>query len=113
MAGRRTHASRPSLQVQVPTVDDSTTQRAFDVLTTAVQNIQNKRQRDVVTADLVVGTNKVSHGLGRPCTGFTVTLSATNLNFSAALDKTNTNPDHEVWVTVAGSAAAGVSIEVY
>ena len=69
MAAKFVTSPRSVARVQVPSVQDATTQRAFDVVTDAITNLQGKQGRTVVTANLVVGTNKVAHGLGRNCQG--------------------------------------------
>ncbi len=113
MAGRKTVATRPVAQVQVPAVDDVATQRALDVLVGAVQSQQTGRQRVTITFDLVVGTNKVRHGLGRSCTGYNVTPTTADATFAHAIDKTNPSPQLEVWITVVGIAQPSATIEVF
>ena len=113
MAGRS--GVRPAVvpQVQVTAVEDAATQRALDALASAVQDQQARRQRDVVSFNLVVGTNKVSHGLGRPCTGYTVTPTTVSAAFAHALDTTNPHPEREVWITVIGASQEGASVEIF
>lgn len=53
MAARRTARLEPAPQVQVPDVDDEKTQRAFDALTSTVQQLQRNR---VPTAPSVTGS---------------------------------------------------------
>lgn len=112
MAGRRAIAAKPLGQLQTPSVEDATTQRAFEVVTGAVQELQTKRNRDVVTANLIVGTNRIRHNLGRACAGYTLTPTTANATFAHAIDKTNPRPDLEVWITVIGVAQTAATIEV-
>ncbi len=113
MAGRRFIPARTISQLQAPAVEDATTQRAFDVVVGAVQDLQAKRKRDVVEADLVVGTNRVPHSLGRACEGYTLTPTTADATFAHAIDKTNPRPDLEVWITVIGVAQDGATVEVF
>jgi hypothetical protein len=104
---------RPSSHVQVPAVESASTQRALDALTDAVQTLQGKRERDHLTVDLVVGTNKVQHGLGRACIGYTVTPTYATIAFGHALDTTNPHPEREVWIVVLGSDQPAAVVEVF
>ncbi len=113
MAGRKAVPGRGITLAQPPSVKDTETQRAIDTLTTAVQNIQTQRNRDLVVADLVVGTNKIVHGLGRPCEGYSLTPKVANLAFGHALNTSNTVPELEVWIDVVGSSSDGARIEIY
>lgn len=111
MAGRHVPRRQVVERVQVPGVDDPSTQRAFDVLKDAVADLQARPQRVPVSASLVVGTNKVKHGLGRALTGYHLTPMST-VAFTHALDKTNPRPDLEVWITVAGNSVTCI-LEVF
>ena len=116
MAGRspRDHRASPVARVQPPAVADSATQRAIDVLAGALQDQQSKRQYDVVqNVDLVVGTNKVTHGLGRACVGYNLTATVADATFAHAIDTDNTHPEREVWITVVGVDQPAATIEVY
>lgn len=113
MAGRRIVPTRPVVGLQTPNVSEATTQRAIDVLTGSISALQAKRNRDVITANLIVGTNRVRHGLGRALSGYTLTPTTANAGFAHALDKTNPRPDLEVWITVIGVAQTGATVEVY
>ncbi len=104
---------RPTAHVQVPAVEDASTQRALDAVADAVQTLQGKRERDHLTVDLVVGTNKVPHGLGRACIGYTVTPTYATIAFGHALDTSNPNPDREVWIVVLGSDQTAAIVEVF
>ncbi len=48
MAGRSTSRGRPVTQAQTPSVDDPKVQRALEVLTLAVQELQARRVVDVI-----------------------------------------------------------------
>lgn len=113
MAGRRIIPIRARPQAVVPSVDDPQVARAIDVVADAVQSLQQKADRVLVTADLVIGTNKVRHGLGRACRGYNVTPSVATIAFAHALNTTNPRPDLEVWISVVGSDMPKAQIEVY
>lgn len=110
MAGRKTNGIRPSAYVQTPSVKDSDSQRAFDALTDAVQALQTQRQRVPVIYDLVVGTNRVTTGLGRRAQGCTLTPTVTDAMFawSFAVDD-----DRTVIITVIGAAQPACPLEIW
>lgn len=113
MAGRAAAAPRAIQQVQPPSVEDATTQRALDTLAAALQNLQARAQRVPVDVDLVVGTNRVQHDLGRAATGYTLTATVADATFAHCIDKSNPNPDREVWIVVVGVAQPGARVEIY
>lgn len=113
MPGRAVTRPRFVSAVTTPAVEDPTTQRAFDTVTTAIQKLQATRERDHVTADLLIGSNHVRHGLGRPCVGYTITPSVATIAFAHAIDRTNPRPDQEVWISVVGSDMPAATIEVW
>lgn len=109
MAGRRPQQARPVAQVQAPGAD-GTLVRAVQ----ALQALQAPRSRDVIqNVDLVLGTNKLPHKLGRAVAGYVITLKTADLGFGHALDESNPAPEREVWIEVVGNDAARVTIEVY
>lgn len=113
MAGRRAIAIRPVSRTQIPTVEDSTVQRALELVSSDIQDLQDKRNRDVLTFNLLIGTNRVPHGLGRPVTGFTVTATIASASFAHAINTSNTRPDLEVWIDVVGLDMPNAIIEVF
>lgn len=113
MAARRPKTIRPVSTTLIPFVDDPKISRAFDVVSNAVQDLQAQRQRDLVTADLVVGTNRVRHGLARAVVGYTITPSVATIAFAHALAAGNPHPELEVWIDVVGSDMPATKIEVY
>lgn len=113
MAGRHPGRVRPVASVQAPNVDDVVTQQALDKILSALNSQQSLRQRDVVAFDLVVGTNKVRHGLGRACVGYNLTPTSASAAFAHAIDKTNPHPEFEVWITVIGVAQPAATVEVF
>ena len=86
MPGRKAVPARAIRSIHVPTVKDPDSARAFDIMIAAVQDLQAARNRDVVTFNLVVGTNRIAHGLGRPCLGYTLTKTVTDASFDHAID---------------------------
>ncbi len=113
MSGRRAVRPLGVARVPVSRTKDADTNRALTSIAFAVQKVQSDRKRFVVEADLVVGTNKIPHSLGRPCAGYTVTPTEADATFAHAIDKTNPRPDREVWITVVGVAQPGAIVEVF
>ena len=113
MAGRRIIPIRPAAQAVVPNVDDPQVSRALDVVADAVQDLQGRAQRVVVAADLVIGTNKIRHGLGRACKGYSIVPSVATIAFAHALNTANPRPDLEVWISVIGSDMPKAQVEVF
>jgi hypothetical protein len=79
----------------------------------AVQQLQSPRSRDVVTFDLVIGSNHVRHSLGRDVVGYSLTATVADASFAHAIDATNPIPGREVWIDVIGAAQPGARIEVF
>lgn len=113
MAARKPVQPRARHRVHVPRVDDAATARAFDAVSTSVQRLQNRPERFTTEVDLVVGTNRVRHTLGRKCFGYSLTPTVADATFAHALDTSNPRPDLEVWITVVGAAQPGARIEVH
>lgn len=113
MSGKRAIAPRSVSRMQLPSVQDATTNRAFDVISEAVSALQSRQASVLVFSDLVVGVNKIVHGLGRKCVGYNLTPTTANATFAHALDKTNPRPDKEVWITVVGVGQTAATIEVF
>lgn len=99
--------------MQLPSVDDPTTARALDSVTAAVTDLQSIRDRDHLTADLIVGTNKIQHGLGRAPIGYTITPTVADATFAHAINKSNPRPELELWITVVGVGQPGAAVEVW
>lgn len=113
MAGRRPLRPRGVSSLAIAAVDDEATNRALDQVGTAIQKLQTDRNRAVVVTDLLVGTNKVRHGLGRPVAGYTVTPTYLTIAFGHAINQTNPRPDLEVWIDVVGSDQLKTSVEIW
>lgn len=114
MPARKATPIRPVGRVQAATVKDTTTQQALDAVASAVQALQARRERDYQTVNLVVGINRIPHGLGRPYLGFNLTRKTLNIAFDACVAaETNPRPDREIWIDVTGSAETDVALEVY
>lgn len=113
MAGRAIQRPRAVQSLSLPSVGDEATQRALDALDVAIQRLQAGRSRQVVTADLVVGTNEVQHGLGRPAAGYTLVPTVADATFAHAIDDTNPHPEREIWVVVVGVAQPGARLEIW
>lgn len=113
MAGRRVVTPRTTAALQLPAVEDETTQRALDKLVVAVADVRGRSRATIEGVDLVVGTNRVSHGLGRRVVGAHVTPSVASAAFGYALDTTNPRPDLEAWITVVGTDQPACVVEVW
>lgn len=113
MAGRRPQRIGPVSALGVTQVDDPQTARAFEETSAAIQRLQRARSREAVTVDLIVGTNKVQHSLGRAAMGYTLTPTVADATFAHALDTTNPRPDLEVWITVIGVAQSDARVELW
>lgn len=113
MAGRRVQRIRSVSSMSVVQVEDEATARALDQVGDAVQKLQATRQRDVKTVDLIVGQNRVRHGLGRPAVGYTITPTVADATYADALDVTNPHPELEVWITVVGVAQPDARVEMF
>jgi hypothetical protein len=113
MAARRAERPRSVLTTAAPRVADANTERALGAIRTSLELLQEAPQRDVVTFDLAIGTNKVRHGLARPVRGYTITATTVSAAFAHAIDTTNPRPDLEVWISVVGTDQDGAVIEVW
>lgn len=113
MPGRRSvpPKSRPSLATGA--VEDVKTARAVDQMKTAVQQLQAGPAFDHIETDLAVGTNAVSHALGRDARHVSITPTIADATFAWALNTTdNPHPDRQVLIDVVGVAQPGARILV-
>ena len=113
MAGRRPQRHRTVSSLSIAQVDDEATQRALDQVTAALQKLQASRDRDVKTVDLIVGQNRVRHGLGRTAMGYTITPTFLTIAWAHAIDVENPHPELEVWIDVVGSDQPGARVEIW
>lgn len=113
MAGRATQRPRAVSSLAVVQVDDANTARALSNVGDAVKKLQIGRDRDAKTFDLVIGTNRVRHGLGRAPLGYTITPTVASAVFAHAIDTTNPRPELEVWIAVIGTAQPGARVEIF
>ena len=113
MAGRRSISPRVGPSTNPISVDDPQVDRAITEVRSSVQRLETQRSRVVITAALVVGTNKIRHGLGRPVLGYTITPTVAAADFAHALDRTNPHPHLEVWIAVVGTEQPAAVIEVF
>ncbi len=113
MAGRRAQPPRASATLSILPTGDAKVDASLKLVEQAVQALQANASRDLVQADLIVGTNRIAHGLGRAVRGYTVTATAADASFAHALDLSNPHPDREVWITVVGVAQTDAQIEVF
>lgn len=113
MPARHARSPRSVAITQVPRIKDHDTDRAVASLDSAIKTLQVDRKRITKRADLVVGSNHISHGLGRACEGCNVTPTVADDTFAFAIDRTNPRPDLEVWITVVGVDQPDATVEVY
>jgi hypothetical protein len=113
MPGRRPKRARAVSSLSVVQAEDESTNRALAQVGDAVQKLQAKRDRDAKTVDLLVGTNKVRHGLGRPVLGYTITPTYLTIAFGHALNTGNPHPELEVWIDVVGSDQEKARVEIF
>lgn len=107
MAGRV-----PQRPGRVPTlsVGDAASPR---MVAGAVSDLARAARRVRLRVDLVVGQNRIAHGLGRAVEGYSITPTVAAAGFAHAIDETNPSPELEVWITVIGSAQPQARIEVW
>jgi hypothetical protein len=79
----------------------------------AVSDLARAARRVRLRVDLVVGQNRIAHGLGRAVEGYSITPTVAAAGFAHAIDETNPSPELEVWITVIGSAQPQARIEVW
>lgn len=113
MAGRVPQRPRGVSSLLTVTVEDEATQRALDALAGAVQKLLAGRERQAMKLDLLIGINKIRHGLGRAFAGYTVTPTFATIAFGHALSTENPHPELELWVDVVGSDQFGARLEVW
>jgi hypothetical protein len=113
MAARRSKPPRQIDRTPAVEVKDEQTDRALTLIRQHLDRLDAARKRDSVTVDLVVGTNRVRHGLGRAVTGYTVTATVADATFAHAIDRNNPRPDLEVWIAVVGVAQPAAVVEVW
>lgn len=100
-------ASRPQI-VPIQASTASSQQIAFDQLERLAAKLPVPRA--TITVDLIVGTNRIVHGLGRKSRGATVSPSVADATFAWSHA-----PDGDLVavITVVGVAQPGASVEIY
>jgi hypothetical protein len=107
---------RPQQRQQLQTgtlidADPAKVSRHLSDLVTAVDaTARRTADRTVVTADLVVGDNRIAHGLGRPARGATVTPTVADASFAWALTGGDTK---QAVITVIGVAQSKATVELF
>lgn len=110
-----TKATRPKQRQQLQTgtlvnADPAAVSRALGDLATAQQATDRRViDRVRVTVDLVLGANRVSHGLGRPALHATVAPTVADAAFAWALTGGDAK---QAVITVVGVPQPGASVEV-
>ncbi len=113
MAGRRPKRVRQISGLSIAGVDDPAAQRALEQIEAEVQRLAAARLRDVKVSNLVIGTNRIAHGLGRRVVGYTITPTFCTIAFAHAINLENPHPEREVWIDVVGSDQDNAIIEVF
>lgn len=117
MANSRAQRPRTIPQIANAASDpDRATSAAIDQLTTEVARIGGLAvlSRQVIVTALVVGVNRINHGLRRPVRGYTLTPSVADASFAHALTTAgNTDPRTCLLITVVGVAQPTATLEVY
>jgi hypothetical protein len=113
MAGRRARPPRGKERTPAIEVKDEQTDRALTQIRLHLDKLDAARKRDAIEFDLVVGTNKIPHGLGRPVAGYTITPTVADATFAHRIDRENPRPDLTVWIVVVGVAQPNALVEVY
>jgi len=114
MAARRAPALRSTAGIESLRAPDPAAQPQLTKVVEAIRALQQTAlARNAVTVSLVVGTNKVQHGLGRAYVGYTVTPTFATVAFGHAVAPGNPRPDLEVWIDVVGSAQPNAVVEVF
>ena len=114
MSAQRAQRPKQRQQLQTGTLvntDSAAVSRALGDLATAQQATDRRVvDRVRVTVDLVVGDNRVSHGLGRVARGATVTPTTADASFAWALTG---GDSRQAVITVVGVGQAKASVELY
>lgn len=113
MAGRRARPPRGKERTPAIEVKDEQTDRALTQIRLHLDKLDAARKRDVIEFDLVIGTNKVPHGLGRAAVGYTITPSVASAAFAHALNRDNPRPDLSVWIDVVGADQPNAIVEAF
>lgn len=112
MPGRRAIPPKSAQFAPNTDVEDPAISRAVDQLRTGLQREQKRRDNDVITKDLVVGTNAIEHSLGREPAFVSVTPTVADASFGWALHLKNPHPDRQVLIDVVGVGQPGARIFV-
>jgi hypothetical protein len=103
---------RPGLDGIAVGIADPVTSRAMGAIQDAVNRLNRADTRQVVTADLKVGSNEIAHSLGRIARGCTLTPTVASAAFSWAWVDPGSKQDR-VFIDVIGAAQPGAKLEVY
>lgn len=109
MAAKRPSPPRPRDQVVAfATNTPDSTQRAVDQLQQAAGKLSAPRSVRVV--DLIVGANRINHGLGRKAQGATVAPTVADATFAWSFAP---DGDRVAIITVVGVAQPGATVECF
>lgn len=91
-------------------VEDGATQRALDDVATAVNKLEQAGDRVSVAVDLIIGDNRINHGLGRKPNGATLTPTVADASFAWAMTSAD---ERQVVIEVIGAAQPGAEVELH
>ena len=104
--------ARPGLNGIAVGIKDSATARGMAAIEEAVNRLDRADERQVLTADLRIGTNEIAHQLGRVARGCTLVPTVADASFAWAWVAPGAKQDR-IFVTVIGAAQPGAKLEVY
>lgn len=110
MPARRPQAIKARSGLIAGSVADAATSRALDDVAAAIGKLEERYTRSKRTVDLVVGTNRVAHGLGRIPAGANLTPTVADASFAWAMSEPTART---VTITVVGVAQPGAGLEFY
>lgn len=85
-------------------------QDAMKMIVDAIYDLQSRSEKYGFSADLVVGTNRLSHGLGHGVHGATLTPTVADATFAWELTSSD---DKQVVITVVGVDQPKAWVEVW
>jgi hypothetical protein len=101
----------PARAALIPTsAGEPAVSRALDDMAAAVGRIEARGQRNARTVDLVVGDNRIAHGLGRVPSGVNLTPTVADAAFAWAVTASTART---ITITIVGVDQPGAAIEVY
>ncbi len=110
MPAQRPIRPRTRPMLVAPDVNDSATSRALADVSASVGELERNGTRSRTRFDLVVGDNRITHGLGRVPFGANVTPTVADASFAWALTDAD---ERTAIITVVGVDQPGAPLEFY